>query len=169
MTWTVEAVLALLRTVLPNAPERFHLEHDGLRLVIGEPGTPEPPAPSPANAVRAPEPVAPAPVVTPASGPPGQTSGTQPIPDGAITVAAPTVGYFYPRPEPSAPPFVTVGTAVDVGQTLGLVEVMKVFNAVHAPCAGTVHAVLAGDGEFVEHGQALVVIVPDAPTTRAGH
>jgi hypothetical protein len=44
MAWTTEAILALLRTVLPHAPERFVLEHDGLRLVIGE-GTTSDPAP----------------------------------------------------------------------------------------------------------------------------
>lgn len=157
MTWTVESVLALLRTVLPHAPEQFVLEHDGLRLVIGED----------ASATSAPEAVAGASVreVAPASAPapaPASAASTgDALPPGAVTVTSPTVGTFYPRPEPSAPPYVSVGDRVEAGRTLGLVEVMKVFNAVAAPCDGVVHAVLAGDGSFVEHGQPLLVLVPE--------
>lgn len=166
MTWTVESVLALLRTVLPHAPERFVLEHDGLRLVIGDDAS----ATSAQDVVRSAGPggatrtagadagvsdrtVPPAPVSeAPAEGA---------LPPGAVTVASPTVGTFYPRPEPSAPPYVNVGDRVEAGRTLGLVEVMKVFNAVAAPCDGVVHAILAGDGAFVEHGQPLLVLVPE--------
>lgn len=167
MTWTVESVLALLRTVLPHAPEQFVLEHDGLRLVIGGEDASAAPA---QDAVRVTGPVG----VTVADGtadrasagevtaaPAGGASGEDALPAGAVTVVSPTVGTFYPRPEPAAPPYVSVGDRVEAGRTLGLVEVMKVFNAVAAPCDGVVHAILAGDGAFVEHGQPLLVLVPE--------
>lgn len=151
MTWTVESVLALLRTVLPHAPERFVLEHDGLRLVIGDD----------ASATSAQDAVAGASVHEVAPAPSSAAPTEDSLPPGAVTVASPTVGTFYPRPEPSAPPYVKVGDRVEAGRTLGLVEVMKVFNAVAAPCDGVVHAILAGDGAFVEHGQPLLVLVPE--------
>lgn len=136
MAWTTEAILALLRTVLPHAPEGFVLEHDGLRLVIGD------------GAVSGTAPAEP--------------SGAGPsVPEGGVVVHAPTVGHYYHRPDPSSPPFVTSGATVEVGATLGLIEVMKMFNAVPAPVAGRVHAVLVEDGAFVEHGQPLLVILPD--------
>jgi acetyl-CoA carboxylase biotin carboxyl carrier protein len=165
MAWTTEAILALLRTVLPHAPEGFVLEHDGLRLVIGDGAV--------SGAVLT------APVVAASSGSaaaaaaadrdpskgvpaPAESSGPSPsVPDGGVVVHAPTVGHYYHRPDPSSPPFVTPGATVEVGATLGLIEVMKMFNAVPAPVAGRVHAVLVEDGAFVEHGQPLLVILPD--------
>jgi acetyl-CoA carboxylase biotin carboxyl carrier protein len=162
MAWTTEAILALLRTVLPHAPEGFVLEHDGLRLVIGDGAV--------SGAATA------APVVAASSGSaaaadrgpserapePAESSGTGPsVPEGGVVVHAPTVGHYYHRPDPGSPPFVTAGATVEVGATLGLIEVMKMFNAVPAPVAGRVHAVLVEDGAFVEHGQPLLVILPD--------
>jgi len=159
MAWTTEAILALLRTVLPHAPENFVLEHDGLRLAIGDAaaaplGAPAPSA-APAATIRTP-PATPVAAATP------PTSGVAElvIPDGAVVVPAPTVGHFYARPDPASPPFITVGSDVEVGATLGLIEVMKMFNAVPAPVAGRIHAVLVEDAAFVEHGQSLLIIVP---------
>jgi biotin carboxyl carrier protein len=70
------------------------------------------------------------------------------------------VGVFYRSPEPGAPPFVEVGARVEEGATLGLVEVMKMFNGVTAPVSGEVVEVLAGNDEFVEFGQPLFRLRP---------
>lgn len=78
-----------------------------------------------------------------------------------VDVPAPVVGVFYRAPEPGAPPYAEVGGHVDAGDTLGLVEVMKMFTGVTAPVGGTVVEALAADGEFVEYGQALIRILPD--------
>jgi acetyl-CoA carboxylase biotin carboxyl carrier protein len=77
-------------------------------------------------------------------------------------VRAPMVGHFYTAKEPGAEPFVTVGGEVAVGQTVGLVEVMKLFHTAVSEASGTVQAILVADGEPVEHGQPLVVIGVDA-------
>ncbi len=70
------------------------------------------------------------------------------------------VGVFYRSPEPGAPPFVEVGAQVEAGATMGLVEVMKMFNGVTAPVTGEVVEVLAGNDEFVEFGQPLFRLRP---------
>jgi acetyl-CoA carboxylase biotin carboxyl carrier protein len=68
------------------------------------------------------------------------------------------VGTVYLSPEPGARPFVQVGESVREGQTLLIIEAMKVMNNMPAPRAGTVTAVLVGDGMPVEFGEPLVVI-----------
>ena len=70
------------------------------------------------------------------------------------------VGVFYRSPEPGAPPFVEVGARVEEGATMGLVEVMKMFNGVTAPVGGEVVEVLAANDEFVEFGQPLFRLRP---------
>lgn len=84
------------------------------------------------------------------------------LPDGLELVRSPTMGTFYRSPKPGAPPFVEPGTRVAKGDTLALVEVMKLFYSVNAPCAGTVSHVLAGDAAVVAEGQPLVAIRPGA-------
>jgi len=73
-------------------------------------------------------------------------------------VLAPSVGLFWRAPSPDAPPFVEVGSQVGPGDTIGIVEVMKLMSPVPAGRAGTVTAVLADNGAMVEHGQPLVLI-----------
>jgi len=79
---------------------------------------------------------------------------------GGIAVRSPIDGIFYCRSAPEAPAFVKVGDAIVVGQTLGLVEVMKTFNPIRAEIAGTVLSVDAGDQQEVSVGAVLVVIAP---------
>jgi acetyl-CoA carboxylase biotin carboxyl carrier protein len=74
------------------------------------------------------------------------------------TVRSPMVGTFYASPNPDAPPFVTVGQQVKVGDTLGIIEAMKMFNQIEAEVSGTVVAVLAQSGTPVEYDEPLFVI-----------
>lgn len=74
------------------------------------------------------------------------------------TVTSPMVGTAYRAPEPGAPPFVEVGSQVREGQTLLIVEAMKTMNAIPAPRAGTVVAILFEDGQPVEYGEPLLII-----------
>ncbi|WP_265000966.1 acetyl-CoA carboxylase biotin carboxyl carrier protein, partial [Komagataeibacter europaeus] len=76
-----------------------------------------------------------------------------PVADAVI--AAPSYGVFHLSPSPGAAPYVTVGQGVAVGQEVGLVEAMKVFNAVRATQAGKIAAVLVEDGTEVEAGTPL--------------
>jgi acetyl-CoA carboxylase biotin carboxyl carrier protein len=84
------------------------------------------------------------------------TAGTE----GLVDVRARIMGLFYARPDPSSPPFVSVGTPVREGATLGLIEVMKVFNAIPAVAGGVIAEVCVGDGATVEIGQTLFRIDP---------
>ena len=68
------------------------------------------------------------------------------------------VGTAYRAPDPDAKPFVEVGDKVRVGQTLLIVEAMKVMNAIAAPRAGTVKALLVENGQPVEYDQPLVIV-----------
>jgi acetyl-CoA carboxylase biotin carboxyl carrier protein len=68
------------------------------------------------------------------------------------------VGTAYLSPEPGADPFVSVGATVKAGDTLLVIEAMKVMNAIPAPAAGTIKAILVENAQPVEYDQPLVVI-----------
>ena len=76
----------------------------------------------------------------------------------ANAVAAPMVGTVYVAPEPGGEPFVSVGDEVEQGQTLVIIEAMKVMNPIPSPHAGRVTRVLIQDGQPVEFGEPLMVI-----------
>ena len=73
-------------------------------------------------------------------------------------ISSPMVGTYYSAPSPSAKPFVTVGQHVNKGDTIGIIEAMKIMNQIEADHSGTVVEILVKDGEAVEFGQALIVI-----------
>ena len=83
--------------------------------------------------------------------------GGQDLPEGHV-VRAPMVGTFYAASAPDKPPFVTVGQQVKEGDTLGIIEAMKMFNPIEADASGTVLKVVPGNGEPVEFDQPLFVI-----------
>lgn len=83
------------------------------------------------------------------------------IPDGAIVVHAPMLGTFYRAPAPGEKPFVEVGARVNPDDTVGLVEVMKLFSSIKAGAAGSVLDILAENATMVEHGQPLMIIQPE--------
>jgi acetyl-CoA carboxylase biotin carboxyl carrier protein len=85
---------------------------------------------------------------------------TGPLPQGDV-IESPSVGLFWRAPSPGAPPFVEVGDRVSAGDTVAIVEVMKLMNHVVAPEEGVVAAILVDNGAAVEFGQALVVVDPD--------
>jgi acetyl-CoA carboxylase biotin carboxyl carrier protein len=110
---------------------------DGVRPVVGsggrqrpDPGSDEPPGPAPD------------------------------VPEGIEAVRAPLVGTFYVAPTPGADPFVHVGDEVEPGQTLAIVEAMKLMNPIVADGAGVVTEVRVGDAESVEYDQVLMLLRP---------
>ncbi|WP_297527131.1 acetyl-CoA carboxylase biotin carboxyl carrier protein [Thiohalobacter sp.] len=118
-------------------------------------------APGPA-VVAAPAPIpAAAPASAPASAAPAAaepaTESGADIPPGH-QVTSPMVGTFYRAPSPGAKPFVEVGQHVNAGDTLCIIEAMKMLNQIEADKAGTVVAILAENGQPVEFGQPLFVI-----------
>lgn len=99
---------------------------------------------------------------TPAINHPGDdslASNAEPAaPDGAMThlVTAPMIGTFYLAPAPGEEPFVQVGDHVDEGQTIGIIEAMKIMNEIASDYSGEVVEVIAENGQTVEYGSPLV-------------
>ena len=83
---------------------------------------------------------------------------TESILDHPGMVPSPMVGIVYTAPEPGSPAFVKVGDQVNVGDTLLLIEAMKVFNPITSPRAGRIERVFVSDGLPVEYGEPLLVI-----------
>ena len=77
---------------------------------------------------------------------------------GAHAVVAPLTGIFYAAPTPDSPPFVNVGVEVVVGQVIGLIEAMKLFNEIKSDVAGRVHRVVAESGQLVKARDPLIEI-----------
>ncbi len=106
---------------------------------------PPPPMPAPAT----PAPAAPSPATSTASAP-ESVSGH--------AVESPMVGTYYSAPSPDAQPFVKVGDEVAIGDTLCIIEAMKMMNQIEADAAGKIAAIEVENGEPVEFGQVLFVI-----------
>lgn len=79
----------------------------------------------------------------------------------SLVVESPMVGVFYRSPAPESPPFVQVGDKVSAGQTVCIIEAMKLMNEIEAEHAGRVVKILVQNGEAVEYGQPLLEIQPD--------
>ena len=101
-----------------------------------------------------------APAVTVAAAP-AAAADAAPLPAAvdADAVTSPMVGTVYLAPQPGDPPFVQPGDTVAQGQTLVIIEAMKVMNPIQAPRAGTVKAIMVDDAQPVEFGDPLVVLV----------
>jgi acetyl-CoA carboxylase biotin carboxyl carrier protein len=112
---------------------------------VAQPMYAAPPAPAPAAAPPVATAAAPAPAVEPG------------LPAGHV-VKAPMVGTFYAASTPGAPAFASVGQQVKAGETLGIIEAMKMFNQIEADVAGTVVAVLVENGQPVEFDEPMFVI-----------
>jgi acetyl-CoA carboxylase biotin carboxyl carrier protein len=133
-----------------------------LRITLGDQAPAMRPEPTPTPAYAAP--VQPSPsnvtpraaVSAPAAAPAGSVA--TPADMQGTAVKAPMVGRFYARPEPGAAPFIQVGDRVTPDTTIGLIEVMKVFNAVSAGVEGEVLSILVEEGEFVEFDQPLACV-----------
>jgi acetyl-CoA carboxylase biotin carboxyl carrier protein len=105
---------------------------------------------------------APVALAAPAAAPGGAASApaaAEPAPgqEGHV-VKSPMVGTFYRAPSPDAKPFVSAGDAVKEGQTICVIEAMKLMNEIECDAAGVVKAILVENGQPVEYGQALFII-----------
>jgi acetyl-CoA carboxylase biotin carboxyl carrier protein len=115
------------------------------------------PAPAPVVHYAAPPAAAPAPA---AAAPAAASAAAAPTPPAKPdhTVTAPMVGTFYAAASPGAKPFVDIGSEVNVGDTLCIIEAMKMMNQIESDKAGRVTAILVKNGEPVEFGQPLFII-----------
>ena len=151
-----EQLHRLLEALGESDIQEFRLEGDDFRLEIRRN--------LPAQAVMAPvmpAPVAaaaPAPVASaePAAAPPASTATRSDL----LEVTAPMVGTFYRAPAPGEPAFVEVGSRINVGQTVCILEAMKLMNEIEAEVSGQVVEILVQNAEPVEYGQPLRRIDP---------
>jgi acetyl-CoA carboxylase biotin carboxyl carrier protein len=125
----------------------IEIEQDGSRIRVAR------------NAAAAPTVIVPAKPLTAVAHPVGESAAAPLDPSKHPgVVVSPMVGTAYAAPEPSAKPFVEIGSKVKVGDTLLIIEAMKTMNQIPAPRGGTVIQILFEDGQPVEFGEPLVII-----------
>jgi len=98
-------------------------------------------------------------MTVPSSGEPS-AAGREPAPAAKPSVKAPLTGIFYASPAPGTAPYVSVGGEVAVGQVIGLIEAMKLFNEIKSDLAGRVTRVVPETGTLVKAKQPLIEVVP---------
>ena len=133
---------------------------ESVRLARAPRGGYAPVAAAPVAAVALPsQPTAPMPMSSPSEAATGSSAkpAAAALPDGHV-LRAPMVGTYYASSAPDKPPFATVGQTVKAGDTLAIIEAMKMFNPIEADVSGTILAVLTESGSPVEFDQPLFVI-----------
>jgi acetyl-CoA carboxylase biotin carboxyl carrier protein len=134
----------------------FELEIEGLKVKIARGVPPAAPmtaiAAEPAEVPRMPEAPSPAQAAGPVSEPP----------QGHHLITSPMVGTFYRAPDPTSAPFVDIGDTVKKGQTLCIIEAMKLMNEIEADVDGTITEVYIDNAKPVEFGQKLFAILPQS-------
>jgi acetyl-CoA carboxylase biotin carboxyl carrier protein len=125
-------VREILRLIDESELDELRIETEGLSLHVLRGGAAPAAEPAPA---------------APTVGPRGSEDG--------LTIAAPTIGFFYRAPAPGEAPFVEIGTRVEPTTIVCIIEVMKMMNSVPAGVAGTIAEIHVGNAEPVEYGQPL--------------
>ncbi|HMM41703.1 MAG TPA: acetyl-CoA carboxylase biotin carboxyl carrier protein [Thermomicrobiales bacterium] len=143
LTTFVQSLITMMRS---GNLQRLDLEYRDLRVALRSGQETEyAPAGSVSQGAIAAAPAAPAPAVA----------------DDTYLVSAPMIGTFYAAPAPNEPPFVQPGDRVEEGQTIGIIEAMKIMNEIAADRSGTVVEVIARNAQAVEYGSPLVRLRPD--------
>lgn len=155
---TYQDVLRILSLIEASKRTNFELESEGIRIKV------ERKAPGQASPVQR---------STTSSEPPDPKQTAQIVPDklqetedaealaefpDATAVIAPMIGIFYAAPTPKEPPFVEVGNKVKQGDQLGIIEVMKLFTPITAPCDGVVLSILVENQQTVAKDAVLMLI-----------
>jgi acetyl-CoA carboxylase biotin carboxyl carrier protein len=143
---SAQDVAEITRLLEESEFDELHLEQDGLKLTLRRSGAPGSPRTASASQAASPS----------AAMPAGRTAPQSPPDRSVADVTAPLVGIFYRAPRPGAPPYVEVGALVEQDTIVGIIEVMKLMNAVRAEVKGTVREILVQDGAAVEYGQVLL-------------
>ncbi|MGD8485898.1 MAG: acetyl-CoA carboxylase [Chloroflexota bacterium] len=150
ITELVALVDRLERLLERSGLSELEIEHQGTTVVLRTPS-----ALIPAGAATA----APGADHGPSAPEPGPLV-EEPVAERSHAVNAPLTGVFYRSPSPGAEPYVREGGAVSVGQVIGLIEAMKLFNEIKSDVTGTVRRIAVGDGDLVKARQALIEVDP---------
>jgi acetyl-CoA carboxylase biotin carboxyl carrier protein len=146
MQFTLEELKNLFKTLEAGGVAEFEYQDEKFRVKVALGRTTQ---------------VAVAPVAAPARSSPIASPApvaARPVDDGLVAVTSPFVGTFYRAPSPDTPNFVEVGSVVRQGQTLCIVEAMKLMNEIETEIAGTIVDVLVENGKSVEYGQKLFTL-----------
>lgn len=143
----VDLATRLLERLRDGRLRELEVREGGIRVkVSADPAEPIAPAPAaPASAASTVPSVAPERAATPAAA-------------GAKTVSAPLTGIFYRSASPQSPPFVQAGAVVNVGDVIGLIEAMKLFNEVRSTVAGRVQRIVAEHGQLIRAHQPILEV-----------
>lgn len=135
-------IRSLLKLIDEFDVAEFELERDGVRLRILRSGVDSPPEPA-------------APAIQEA--PPVETAPAEPVPpqENLHVFTAPMVGTYYSSPKPDADSFVQVGSTIREGETLCIIEAMKIFNQIESDVDGQIVRILVENGQPVEYGEPL--------------
>jgi acetyl-CoA carboxylase biotin carboxyl carrier protein len=150
----------LIRLFEKSKLHEIEIEEEGKKIRLQKPQAPSsvpmsyPVAAPPASMPAAPVEQAPGPIEQTAS------SAAPKLEDGLVTIDSPMVGTYYSAPAPGEPPFVQRGDMVDEGQTVCIVEAMKLMNEVGAKFSGSIEKILVENGQPVEFGQPLFAVKP---------
>ncbi len=161
----LEFVEKLIRAIDASTLDSIEIERGGTRIRLAKSApagagsvtlapTVAQPVPAPAQAT------APAPTSSPQQVPAAEPAAEAPAANNWVDVTSPMVGTFYRAPSPEAPPFAEVGSRIQPGDTLCIIEAMKLMNEFEAELEGTVREVLVQNGEPVEYGQVLFRVEP---------
>ncbi|QNL22707.1 acetyl-CoA carboxylase biotin carboxyl carrier protein [Hyphobacterium sp. CCMP332] len=138
--------------------DEVNIETDQIKLHVKKHGeTQVVSAPAP---VQNPAPQAAAPSPAPSASAPAPTQSTADEDSKYVAIKAPMIGTFYRSPNPESPSFVNVGDKVEAGQTICIIEAMKLFNEIESDVSGTVVKVVADNSSPVEYDQVLFLIDP---------
>jgi acetyl-CoA carboxylase biotin carboxyl carrier protein len=145
MQLTLEELKNLFKTLESSGIAEFEYQDEKFRVKVAlgrvaAPVVAAVPAPARSSPIAAPPPAA------------------RPVDESLVAVTSPFVGTFYRAPSPETPNFVEVGAVVRPGQTLCIVEAMKLMNEIETEIAGTIVDVLVENGKSVEYGQKLFMI-----------
>ena len=152
----VHRISQLIESLDRSTLDYLQVDTGGVKVTISKGGAGLPAMASPAASFAAAPTAMPVPAPTPApriAALPAQ-AGAADTP-GTVVIPAPLMGRFYPRPEPGAELYVSVGSEVQEDTVVGLIEVMKLFNTVQAGVRGVITEVCAPEGEFLEYGSPL--------------
>ncbi|HXA93711.1 MAG TPA: biotin/lipoyl-containing protein [Steroidobacteraceae bacterium] len=154
MSLTSKDVAEITRILEESSFDELYLEINGFKLTLKRSGA----ASSNAPLTSAVQPAVPA---AARSHGPSAPSSPQP-PSDVCDVTAPLLGTFYRAPKPGEAPFVELGSRVEEGTIVGIIEVMKLMNTVRAGTRGKVVEILGRDGTLVEYGEVLLRVSPSA-------
>jgi acetyl-CoA carboxylase biotin carboxyl carrier protein len=154
----VDAIKQILDLVREHELTEFELEQGGVKLRVKKQGA-APPAPAAAAPQMAPLPV---PALAPLAAVPAVVAAAPAAPADELlelsVVTSPIVGTFYRSPDPSSPSFVEVGQRVKKGQTLCIIEAMKLMNEIESEYEGEIVKVYVENGQPVQYGERLFAV-----------